>query len=109
MRWRKADARWIPESLLKAPPLVDGPRLLRTLRGVEGQVWGGGRLLASQWWRYGPDVLQDLDVRDPVRFLDRLREREERGDIQPMDLAPLTARAIIEASATGTPPAVSAP
>jgi len=66
-------------------------------------------MLASQWWRYGPDVLQDLDVRDPVRFLDRLREREERGDIQPMDLAPLTARAIIEASATGTPPAVSAP
>ena len=49
-----SEARWIPESLLKAPPLVDGSRLLRALRGVEGQVWSEGRLLASQWWPERP-------------------------------------------------------
>lgn len=56
-------------------------------------------LQTSQWWRYGPDVLQDLDVRDPARFLERLREREAQGDIQPMAFTPLTAQAIIEAGA----------
>ncbi|WP_419319453.1 CatB-related O-acetyltransferase [Caulobacter sp. ErkDOM-E] len=63
---------------------------------------------ASQWWRYGPDVLQALDVRDPVGFLDRLREREAQGDIQPMVLTPLTAEALVEAGAIGPAPA-SAP
>lgn len=48
------DARWIPESLLKARPHLDGPRLLRSLGGVEGQVWAEGRLLASQWWPERP-------------------------------------------------------
>jgi acetyltransferase-like isoleucine patch superfamily enzyme len=62
------------------------------------------RLQASQWWRYGPDVLQDLDVRDPAGFLDRLQEREALGDIQPLDLEPLTAKAIIEASVVGRTP-----
>ncbi|WP_419253265.1 CatB-related O-acetyltransferase [Caulobacter sp. ErkDOM-YI] len=60
-------------------------------------------LQASQWWRYGPDVLQQLDVRDPVGFPDRLREAEARGDIRPMTLDPLTATAIIEASVIGRP------
>lgn len=54
-------------------------------------------LLSSQWWRYGPDVLQALDVRDPAAFLDRLREREARGDIKPLVLEPLTGEAIIKA------------
>lgn len=56
-------------------------------------------LLASEWWRYGPDVLQALDVRDPAGFLDRLREREARGDVSPMDLTPLTGEAILQACA----------
>ena len=48
------ETRWIPESLLKAPPLVDGPRLVRAIRGVEGQVWREGQLQASQWWPEPP-------------------------------------------------------
>lgn len=30
------------------------------------------RLSALAWWRFGPDVLQPLDVRDPSLFADRL-------------------------------------
>lgn len=48
------DHAWIPESLLRAPPDSDGPRLLRQIRGVEGQLWRGGRLAASQWWPDAP-------------------------------------------------------
>ena len=59
-------------------------------------------LQASQWWRYGPDVLQALDVREPAAFLDRLHEREARGDIKPLAFEPLTAKALIEASAVET-------
>lgn len=58
-------------------------------------------LQASQWWRYGPDTVQALDIRDPAGFVDRLRYAESRGEIQPMDLTPLTAKAIIEASVVG--------
>jgi virginiamycin A acetyltransferase len=29
------------------------------------------RLRALAWWRYGPEVLQPLDVREPERFADR--------------------------------------
>lgn len=44
-------AGWMPESLLQAPPgESDAIRLLRQLEGVEGQVWRGGDLVASQWW-----------------------------------------------------------
>ncbi len=63
-------------------------------------------LQASQWWRYGPDVLRDLDVRDPVGFVDRLREREALGDVQPLNLNPLTSKELIEASVV--PPASAA-
>lgn len=47
--------RWLPESVLLAPPAQDGPRLLRLARGVEGQVWDKGRLVLSQWWPAAPD------------------------------------------------------
>jgi acetyltransferase-like isoleucine patch superfamily enzyme len=33
------------------------------------------RFLEVRWWRYGPDVLQDLPVEAPARFLDALEER----------------------------------
>lgn len=46
---------WIPESLLRAPSAVDGPRLLSQVRGVEGQIWCDGQLMASQWWPEVPD------------------------------------------------------
>ncbi|WP_374473103.1 hypothetical protein [Arenimonas sp.] len=47
---------WIPESLLRAPPAGDGPRLLQAIEGVEGQVWRDGQLQASQWWPAVPDA-----------------------------------------------------
>lgn len=60
--WPQADAAlahgeqaWIPESLLRAPPAVDGPRLLSQMRGFEGQLWLDGQLGASQWWPEVPD------------------------------------------------------
>jgi len=56
------------------------------------------RLLASQWWRYGPDVVQALDVTDPARFVDKLAEQEARGEITPLDLKPLTAAELLAAS-----------
>ncbi len=56
------------------------------------------RLLASQWWRYGPDVVQALGVTDPARFVDRLAEQEARGLIKPLDLEPLTGAALVAAS-----------
>lgn len=59
------------------------------------------RLLASQWWRYGPDVLQALDLKDPPRFVDQLAEQEARGEIHPLDLTPLTAKELLEASGVG--------
>lgn len=52
----EADAGWIPETLLRAPPTADGPRLLAMMRGVEGQVWRDGELRASQWWPARPDA-----------------------------------------------------
>ena len=50
------EQRWIPESLLRAPPESDGPRLLTLVRGCEGQVWEDGQLLQSQWWPAPPDA-----------------------------------------------------
>lgn len=51
----RAEQHWIPETLLAAPPASDGPRLLRMVRGVEGQVWQAGQLMTSQWWPQSPD------------------------------------------------------
>jgi hypothetical protein len=49
--------RWIPESLLRAPPAEGGGvRLVELHRGVEGQVWQDGVLQASQWWASPPDL-----------------------------------------------------
>ena len=49
------------------------------------------RLLAAAWWRFGPDQLQPLDVRDPEGFVSRLEDRLA-GDapLQPLALEPLT-------------------
>ena len=51
----RGEQRWIPETLLAAPPAVDGPRLLSLSAGVEGQVWQSGQLLTSQWWPQSPE------------------------------------------------------
>src|SRR5690606_19030362 len=49
------DQRWLPESLLFAPPAQDEARILRTARGFEGQLWMDGQLVLSQWWPHVPD------------------------------------------------------
>jgi acetyltransferase-like isoleucine patch superfamily enzyme len=56
------------------------------------------RLLASQWWRYGPDVLQEDDIKDPARFVDRLAEQEARGDIKPLELSLLKGETLLKAA-----------
>lgn len=50
----RGEERWIPETLLGAPPAEDGLRLLAQQPGVEGQVWRGGQLASSQWWSQVP-------------------------------------------------------
>lgn len=53
-------------------------------------------LLDSEWWRFGPEVVQALDVRDPARFLDGLRKAIADG-LQPLSLPVLTGAEIIDA------------
>lgn len=47
---------WIPESLLRAPMALDGPRLLGQYVGFEGQLWRNGQLQSSQWWPQPPTL-----------------------------------------------------
>lgn len=54
------------------------------------------RLLKCEWWRYGPEVVQPLDVRDPEGFLGRLDQAVATG-AKSMDLPVLTGQAIIAA------------
>ena len=54
------------------------------------------RLLRSGWWRFAPDMLHRLDVREPERFLDRFEEAVA-GGATPLDLTPLTGAQIIAA------------
>lgn len=53
-------------------------------------------LLASEWWNYGPDIVQPLDVREPAHLADRLADAVAAG-AQPLCLTPLTARDMIRA------------
>ena len=48
------ERRWIPESLLLAPPAADGVRLLKLSQGCEAQCWQNGVLASSQWWEQVP-------------------------------------------------------
>lgn len=50
------------------------------------------RLQASRWWRFGPDVLQPLDVSDPEGFVSRFED--QLGDAEPpaLPVPPLTWR-----------------
>jgi hypothetical protein len=47
--------RVVPETAMQ-PPGEDGPRLIETLDGVEGQSWTAGSPVASRWWRDLPDA-----------------------------------------------------
>lgn len=57
------------------------------------------RLLRSQWWRFGPDLLQPLDVREPEAFVDRLEEAIADG-LTPPELKAIDGEAIIAAGET---------
>lgn len=57
------------------------------------------RLQALQWWRFGPEVLQPLDVRDVEGFIGRLEDAIAAGPPERLDWPPLTF-AEIEAAAT---------
>lgn len=43
-------------SLIAPPPNGEGVRLVQLARGVEGQAWRGGDLVASRWWPAAPDA-----------------------------------------------------
>jgi acetyltransferase-like isoleucine patch superfamily enzyme len=62
------------------------------------------RLLALEWWRYGPEVLHPLDVRDPEGFVSRLEAVIFQGEAQPLKLEPFTA-AQMQRAAAGDPTA----
>jgi hypothetical protein len=51
------------------------------------------RLLALEWWRYGPEVLCALDVREADGFISRMEDRVANNAPR-LDLPPLTASAI---------------
>jgi hypothetical protein len=55
------------------------------------------RLLRSAWWRFGPDQLQPLDVRDPESFLNRLEDAIAAG-MKPPTIGHLTGSEIIAAA-----------
>jgi virginiamycin A acetyltransferase len=57
------------------------------------------RLLDLQWWRFGPDVLQPLDVRDAEGFAQRLEARLAQDPPEALTLVPLTASQMRAASA----------
>jgi virginiamycin A acetyltransferase len=59
------------------------------------------RLLASAWWRFGPDVIQALDVREPAAFLDRLEARLADDPPTPLDLRPVTLADLRAAASEG--------
>lgn len=52
------------------------------------------RLQRLAWWRYGPEVLQPLDMRQPEAFADGLEARIAEASVQPLDLQPVTAEEI---------------
>jgi len=47
--------RPVPESELYPAPASDGLRMLKTLDGVEAQLWQDRSLVASRWWPQTPD------------------------------------------------------
>jgi tetrahydrodipicolinate N-succinyltransferase len=62
--------------------VAGSPARVIRLRFPEATV---ARLLAARWWRWAPDVVQRLDVRDVDRFLDAV----EALDAPPVALEPL--------------------
>jgi hypothetical protein len=58
------------------------------------------RLHNIAWWRFGPDVLHPLDMREPGPFVGRLEDAlASPNPPRPLDLTPLTYDEIISAEA----------
>lgn len=72
--------------------VVGSPARVVRLRFSERNI---ERLLALQWWRFGPDVIQRFDSRDADRFLDAA---EADTEARPLDLRPLTYAEIVAAA-----------
>ncbi|MBU1513560.1 MAG: CatB-related O-acetyltransferase [Alphaproteobacteria bacterium] len=56
------------------------------------------RLTSLAWWRFGPDVLHPLDMRDPSAFADRLEALLGHAPPAPFAPEPLTHAEIVEAA-----------
>jgi acetyltransferase-like isoleucine patch superfamily enzyme len=54
------------------------------------------RLRKAQWWRFGPEVVQSMDVREPEAFLDRFEQAVAAG-LKELNLPILTGEDIIAA------------
>jgi hypothetical protein len=57
------------------------------------------RFMAAEWWRFGPDQLQPLDVRDPEAFVSRLEDRLATQPPPALELVPLSAAELRAAQA----------
>ncbi len=66
-----ARVKVIPESLL-APQLNSGLRLLKTLDGVEAQVWKSNTLVASRWWPAPPSADEWLALQRDAGLVEHL-------------------------------------
>ena len=59
------------------------------------------RLRALAWWRFGPEVLQPLDVREPRRFAERMEALLAEAAPSPFTPSPLTAAEIAATETRG--------
>lgn len=75
--------------------VVGSPARVVRLRFAERDI---ERLLAVEWWRFGPDVIQRFDSRDVDAFLDAA---EADTATQPLNLQPITFAEIAAAAAQG--------
>ena len=62
------------------------------------------RLQALEWWRFGPEVLQPLDVRDPAGFASRLEDAIAKGPPQAATWPLLTHDEMVAAVTRKSPP-----
>ncbi|MFC3069726.1 CatB-related O-acetyltransferase [Phenylobacterium soli] len=67
--------------------MVGAPARVLRMRFPEALV---ERLRALAWWRYGPDLLVELPVPQPERFIEALEARIAAGGVQPFAPQPIT-------------------
>lgn len=67
--------------------MVGSPARILRMRFAEDLV---ERFLKAEWWRFGPDVLQDLPVEEPARFLDAFEARVAKDAPAPFAPEPIT-------------------